>query len=181
MLFNFNINITEDDYLNYNLFHSLESSHGRKMALKGRIIYVSVLLALAALVLIVLGFTMFSIIYDAILLIMVLRYMVFYKKIVGRSIKRYIIRLKKMGKLPFDSESTFEFYEDKIIETTPTKRTEIQYDGIERVCLVSNRYAFFYNSISSAYVLPIPQIKEQVNFTEFVSFISKKCKNVEYY
>ena len=85
MLFNFNVNITEDDYLSFNLFHSLESSHGRKAAMKGRIIYVSVLLALAVLVLVVLGFTLFSIIYDAVLLIMILRYLVFYKKIIGKS------------------------------------------------------------------------------------------------
>lgn len=181
MLFNFKINLVEDDYLSFNLFHSLESSHGRKAAMKGRVIYVSVLLALAVLVLVVLGFTLFSVIYDAILLIMILRYLVFYKKIIGKSFKRHIKRLKKMGKLPFDAESTFEFYEDKVVESTQTKRIEFSYDDIERVCLVSNRYVFLYNSSISAYMIPISQIKEQISFTDFVAFISKKCKNVEYY
>ena len=86
-----------------------------------------------------------------------------------------------MGKLPFDPVSTLEFYEDKMVEITALQRTEQSYSIFERICVVKDRYIFLYKSSVSAYILPVLQIKEQLNQEDFIEFLSKKCTNIEYY
>ena len=181
MLFQLNINLSEDDYLDFNKFHSFESMHGKKLINKTRIFFVLAMIILAALFLLVMGLTTFSITYAALLLLFTLLYMVFFKKILTRNVKTQIKRLKKVGKLPFDPVSTFEFHEDKMVEITALQRTEQSYSIFERICVVKDRYVLLYKSSVGAYILPVSQIKEQLNQEDFIEFLAKKCTNVEYY
>ena len=181
MLFNLNINLSENDYLSFNNFHSFESTHGKKLILKTRIRFILAMVFLAALVVLILGWTTFSVVYAALLLLLTLLYMLFFKKVLTRNIKTQIKRLKKMGKLPFDPVSTLEFYEDKMVEITALQRTEQSYSIFERICVVKDRYIFLYESSVSAYILPVLQVKEQLNQEDFIEFLSKKCTNIEYY
>ena len=181
MLFQLNINLSEEDYLDFNKFHSFESAHGKKLINKTRFFFVLAMIILAALFLLLIGFTTFSIIYTALLLLFTLLYMVFFKKILTRNIQTQIKRLKKIGKLPFDPISTLEFYEDKMVEITASSRTEQSYTIFERVCVVKDRYILLYKSSVTAYILPVAQIKAQLNQENLVDFLSKKCTTVEYY
>ena len=181
MLFNLNINLSEDDYLDFNKFHSFESMHGKKLINKTRIFFVLAMIILAALFLLVMGLTTFSITYAALLLLFTLLYMVFFKKILTRNVKTQIKRLKKVGTLPFDPVSTLEFHEDKMVEITALQRTEQSYSIFERICVVKDRYVLLYKSSVGAYILPVSQIKEQLNQEDFIEFLAKKCTNVEYY
>ena len=181
MLFQLNINLNEDDYLDFNKFHSFESMHGKKLINKTRIFFVLAMIILATLFLLVIGLTTFSITYAVLLLLFALLYMVFFKKVLTRNIKVQIKRLKKIGKLPFDPVSTLEFHEDKMVEITASRRTEQGYNIFERICVVKDRYILLYHSSVAAYILPVAQINTQLNQNEFVDFLSTKCTNVEYY
>ena len=181
MLFNLNININENNYLSFNNFHSFESVHGKKLIRKTRFFFILTMVILAALVVLILGWTTFSITYAALLLLFTLLYMVFFKKILTRNLKRQIKRLKKVGKLPFDLVYTLEFHEDKMVEITALQRTEQSYSIFERICVVKNRYILLYHSSVAAYILPVAQINTQLNQEDFIEFLSKKCTNVEYY
>ena len=181
MLFQLNINLSEDDYLDFNKFHSFESMHGKKLINKTRIFFVLAMIILAALFLLVMGLTTFSITYAALLLLFTLLYMVFFKKILTRNVKTQIKRLKKVGKLPFDPVSTLEFHEDKMVEITALQRTEQSYSIFERICVVKDRYILLYKSSVGAYILPVVQVNAQLNQEEFVDFLSSTCTNVEYY
>ena len=181
MLFQLKINLSEDDYLGFNNFHSFESTHGKKLIRKTRIFFILAMVFLAALAVLILGWTTFSIIYAILLLLFTLLYMVFFKKVLARNIKVQIKRLKKIGKLPFDPESTLEFHEDRMVEITALQRTEQSYSIFERICVVKDRYVLLYKSSVSAYILPVLQIKEQLNQEDFIEFLSKKCTNVEHY
>lgn len=181
MLFQLKIILNEDDYLAFNNFHSFESTYGRKTIRKTRIFFILTMVLLATLVVLVLGLTTFSLIYATLLLLFTLFYMVFFKKVLTRNMKTQIKRLKKMGKLPFDPVSTLEFYEDKMTESTASKRTEQGYNVFERICVVKDRYILLYNSSVGAYILPIAQIKAQLNLDNFIDFLSHKCTTVEFY
>jgi Ca2+/Na+ antiporter len=181
MLFNLNINLNEGDYLDFNKFHSFESMHGKKTIRKTRLFFILAMVILAALVILLLGWTTFSVIYAALLLLFTLLYMLFFKKVITRNIKAQIKRLKKIGKLPFDPVSTLEFYEDKMVEITASSRTEQGYAIFERVYIVKERYILLYKSSVSAYILPMSQVKVQLNYEDFVKFLSQKCANIEYY
>lgn len=181
MLFQFNISLTEEDYLVFNSFHSFDSAHGKKQIRKTRVFFVLTMVILMALVILMLGWTTFSISYAIILGLFTVLYMLLFKKILNRNIKNQIKRLKKIGKLPFDPVSTIEFHEDKMIEITAYKHTEQRYDTLERICVVRDCYILLYYSSVGAYILPIPQINVQANQMDLLGFLSQKCNTVEYY
>lgn len=181
MRFQLDVTLTEEDYLTFNHFHALESASGKKQVNKIRIVYIAFMAVLAAMVIFVLGWTTFSAANTILLGLFTVLYMLFFKKLVKRNIKAQIKRIKKTGKLPFEAVAKLEFYEDKLVEITAAKRVEQSYNIIERICVVADRYVFLYNSSVGAYILPIPQIKEQINQDDFLRFLSQKCNTVEYY
>lgn len=181
MLFQLNINLNEDDYLDFNKFHSFESTHGKKLIKKTRISFIFAMVFLATLVVLILGWTTFSVTYATLLLLFTLLYMMFFKKVLTRNINVQIKRLKKIGKLPFDPVSTLEFHEDRMVEITASRRTEQGYNVFERICVVKDRYVLLYHSSVAAYILPVAQINAQINQEDFIEFLSKKCTNIEYY
>ncbi|MBE6949319.1 MAG: hypothetical protein E7456_05675 [Ruminococcaceae bacterium] len=108
-------------------------------------------------------------------------YILFLVNVVKRNIKSQIKKLKKTGKLPFDAVSRLEFHEDKIIEITDSKRIEQGYEVLERICIVGDRFVYLYYSSIGAFILPVPQIKNQIDQDDFLNFLFQKCNIVEYY
>lgn len=181
MLFQFNITLTEEDYLAFNNFHSFESKQGKKLIRKTRISFIAVMVFLMALVILLLGWRPFTITYVTLLGLLTIVYMLTLKKRLIRSIKKQIKRLKETGKLPFDPSSTLEFYDDKMVEISPSARTELRYDIIERICVVADRYILLYRSSVTCNILPIAQINAQADMDAFLNFISQKCNTIERY
>lgn len=181
MLFQFNLAVTEDDYLAFNIFHAFESPHGKKMIRKARICFVTIMACLALLLVMALDGVIFSLIYAAFLGLFTVIYMLLFKKVVTRNTKAQMKRLKKTGKLPFSPEVTLEFHEDKLVEITPSARMEQSYAVLERICVVQNHFILLYTSSSNAHILPLAQVRTQADSEEFVKFLSKKCNTVAYY
>ena len=181
MQYQLDIHMTDEDYLQFNLFQSLELPHGKKAIRRARLILLGVVAAVLALYVWIAGWTPFSIVYVLTVSLITTIYLADYKKRVARSIRNQIKRLRKTGKLPFDEVSRVEFYEDRIVETAASSRGEKGYDTLERICVLENRYIFLFTSSVSAYILPIPQVKAQIDMQEFLNFLSGKCNTVEYY
>lgn len=68
-----------------------------------------------------------------------------------------------------------------MVEITALQRTEQSYSIFERVCIVKERYILLYKSSIDAYILPMEHVKIQLNYEDFVEFLSKKCANIECY
>lgn len=181
MRFQLNITLTEDDYLAFNIFSSFESSHGKKQFRKNQFKLAATLVLIAVLGTLLLGRNVYSTTYAVSMGIFIPVYVFLCGIIIKRKAKTSIKQMKKRGKLPFEPVSKFEFYDDKLVEITPSTRTEQTYDVMERICIVRNQYILLYCSSVSAYILPIPQIEAQLNKDEFLSFLSQKCGTIEHY
>ena len=181
MKFQLNLTLKEEDYLAFNLFHNLESKQTQKINKKVRNIFIIAMVALMGITLVTSGWDAFSSTYIILLLLITIAFALLFKHFIRHTVKMQVKTLKKTGKLPYDAESTLEFYEDKIVEITPTKRIEQSYDVLERICLLPGRYIFLYTSSVGAYILPIAQIKSQVDYEDFWRFLCLKCKNIEQY
>ena len=180
MRFKLDITLTEDDYFAFNTFTSLESPHGKKQVRNHRIIFAGTMASILVLFIFIIGWNMFSATYAAFVVLFTIPYVMLYKKFLKRNLKKSINSLKKRGKLPFDPVSTFEFYDDKLVEITPSTRTEQTYDRMERICIVKNQYILLYFSSVEAYILPTPQIEAQLDKEEFLAFLSQKCTTIEH-
>lgn len=181
MLYQFRIRLTEADYVAFNQFHSFESPQGKKLIRNSRVILSVVMVVLAALIFLMDGLSSFAVTYAIVLGLFTVFYVVGFRKLMNRVILKQIRMLKKTGKLPFDPESSIEFHEDCMAEITASRHTEQRYDAIERVCVVRDQYLLLYHSSVGAYILPIPQLREQGNLEELLGFLMQKCGKVAYY
>ena len=168
MLFQFNITLTDEDYLAFNSFHAFGSKQGQKALMKSRLIYIGAMVALIALLVLFTGWSSIATLYAGLLASFTLVYMLIFKKVLQKNMKAQIKRMKQTGRLPYEAVS-------------PNSRTEESYEIFERVCVLKDRYILLYRSSISAYILPIPQIQTQIHMEEFLSFLSRKCSNVEHY
>ena len=181
MQYQFNINLTENDYMAYNHVHALETAYGRKQVLKSRIVMICLMAFLAAVYVFVLGWDGFTASCVTAMALFTVIYMIFFKKILKRNITKQIKKLKATGKLPFESTSTLEFYDDKLVEISAKARSEQSYDTLERICVMKDQYIFLYQSSITAILLPVPQLRAKADLNEFLNFLSAKCSKIEHY
>ncbi|MBQ7817325.1 MAG: hypothetical protein IJ388_00830 [Oscillospiraceae bacterium] len=181
MRFQFDIALTEEDYLAFNYFHHIESADGRKQVQIRRVLFLFFMAIMVALVIIIRGWTVYTTIYTVLMTLFAFVYFLCFNKSAKRSLKAQIEKLSKSGNLPFDPISKMEFYEDHLVDISAKMRIELSYEGIKRMCVVANRYIFLYDGIASAYILPLSQIKEQVNPDDFLRFLLLKSKTIENY
>ena len=181
MLFKFDIELTESDYLDFNIFHALESKAGKKVIKRSLTFFIIAMAIIVAAMFLTLGFTTFSVIYATCLLLFTLIYALGFKKILTRNIKKQLNHMRKSGKLPFDPMSVQEFHSDKLLEITDTSRTETNYAAFEHICIVKNRFILLYKNSVSACILPMAQVTSQVNYDEFMNFLAEKFTNIENY
>ncbi len=181
MLYKFNTNITDKDYLELNEFSLLKTKEAKKRILLTRVV-VTVIFAFFIVAVLISGeFTLPSIIISTILALSVIISQILHIPTLRRSIKANIKNLKKQGKLPYSPTAELEFYEDKLIETTPSSKSEVMYTQFEKVCVIGQKMIYLFNSSISAYLLPASAFNSKEQLNEFLEFIKTKVPKTEYY
>ena len=113
MQFEINMKITEQDYLEFNYFHLIESAQGKKALMKRRVLTAVLIALLSCLVLMLANWGVYgNVAYLAFVGVYTIICMLLMKKSVKRNIRNSVNHMKKKGKLPFDEESKYEFFED---------------------------------------------------------------------
>ena len=180
MNFKFNVNLTEQDYINFNKFHILKSDFGKKTNKHFKIIII-VLLIIATIITFIMngikvgiaGLLVFSLIGILTLLLT--------DKFLFLSTAATVKSLKKTGKLPYSPSSVVEFDEEGYIESNETEKNERKYSVIENVT-VSEEYTAVYVFVSSAsaVILPYSAFKSREELFAFIEFMKTKCSKVVY-
>ncbi len=181
MLFQLNTAVTEEEYKAYLLFDSLESLRGKQNIRKARLARLFFLPVFLFSCFYFWNRSPSFALFGAAMFLYYLIQILFLKMIIKRNVNRYINNAKKEGRSLFDPFAQYEFYEEKFIESSPETRVEQNYSAIRQIHIVKERYILLYTFKSVVYVLPIPQVKAQLDEKEFVTFLSSKCANVEYY
>ena len=181
MNFRFNVNLNDNDYLDYNTFWMLRSPYGKKQIKTIRIIVAVVFAVIVFISLFGGKFTVDSflrIIPDFIVFFLV---QIFLPKFFLWSLKAQMKSLKKSGKMGYSPKSVVEFSENGFIETAPDNKTEHKYSAIERVSIVDNKVIYIHVNNVMSYMLPISCFDSKEQYDDFVDFIKKKCTNIDIY
>ena len=178
MKFQFNIDLTNKEYFDFNIFWQTRSRYGKKMLIIYRIILM-VLLSLPTLSAIRdIGFSAESIISGTLLLIIPQLLVV---PIFKLTVKIYIKILIKNGKAPYSPHSVLTFYEDCFTEETEDNKTETKYSGIDRISIVENKLIMIHTNSVQAYLLPAICFGSDIKYNLFKDFIKTKCAAVDTY
>ena len=181
MKFQFDVNTTDKDYLDYNKFWMLRSHYGKKQMMGFRIV-IAVIFGVYIFISLYGGnFTVDSFISVIPMAILFIIFELLFSSLFIFFLKGHLKSLKKKGKMGYSPSSVIEFYEDSFVETTPDNKTEQRYSSIERISIVDNKMIYIHVNNIMAYILPLScfEIKEQ--YDEFFEFIKTKCANIDIY
>ena len=172
MKFSFSITLTDEDYFEFNKFHSLESHYGVNKTSKLRWFVTALLGVVILAACFVGGFDSFFFSYSVAVLVLLVCYNLFWRQLMSWSIKSSLKHLKKKGKLAYSPFSTLEFGVEGIVETTDVLRVEQKYSAIERVSVVEGRYIYIHNSNLGAYIIPMSAFSDQSEYESFLDFLA---------
>lgn len=175
----YSINITEEDFLRFNIEHIKISKSG-KIATGLLCISCILLTALGGIVFfsIAKGYsypTFIPTTETIVLVIFMIIYLAFFRqKIFNKTLKRMIKLQKKDGKLPFTENSTIEFCEEEIYESTESSSNHIKYSELTKVHYTDNEMYLYIDS-QRALIIPYSQLGEDKE--KVVNFIKQKTNN----
>ncbi len=180
MHFNFNINLSDKDYLDYNTFWMLKSPYGKKQTTKSRNILTVCFGIIALIFLLGGGFSLKSFV-DLIPIIAVfLIIQLTFNYFLVQTLKSNIKSLNKNGKMAYSPIAQIEFDENGFTETTPNNKTEQKYSSIERVSVTGGAVYIHVNNIM-AYILPASCFDSKEQLDDFLAFIKTRCSNIDTY
>ena len=110
MKFRFNVNTTEQDYIDYNVFVSIKSPYGRRQMRGFRVAFAVLFVVYALVILYESGFSrefLLNILAGAILQALI---QIFLNPLFSLTLKSAVKGMKKSGKMAFSPESVLEFY-----------------------------------------------------------------------
>ena len=180
-MFKFNVNITDNDYLDYNVFWMTRSHYGKKQITKLRI-FIAVLIALYISAMLFSGSFASGTFLSSMPLVIFLAFLfIFMVKIMEWTLKASIKSLRKKGKMGYSPTSVVEFLNETFIETTPENKTEQKYSSIERISLVDNKMIYIHVNNVMAYIIPVSCFESVEQYQSFLDFIKTKSTNIDIY
>ena len=181
MKFQFDVNTTDKDYLDYNKFWMLRSHYGKKQMMGFRIV-IAVIFGVYIFISLYGGnFTVDSFISVIPMAILFIIFELLFSSLFIFFLKGHLKSLKKKGKMGYSPSSVIEFYEDSFVETTPDNKTEQRYSSIERISIVDNKMIYIHVNNIMAYILPLSCFETKEQYDEFFEFIKTRCANIDIY
>lgn len=180
MLYRINTKLSNDDYLDFNLFVNFCTPYGKKQFLKSRLLLTAIPLWVWVLGVLLSHFE--NIDFIALVVDILLSVIVFFTT---KPFMRFVTKMncKKMmnkTKVPFTPEATMEFYNDYFVEESAESRTEVKYTAITQVYLVNSKMIYMFNSAVGGYLIPVSAFATAEEYNGFMNFIVTKTKPVEF-
>lgn len=181
MNYQFNVTMTDQDYLDYNTFWMLRSPYGKKQ-MKSFRIAITVFFVIASLVFLIIDGLSIVFVFGLIPLVIVFFLIqILFPIFFSWALRWQIKSLKKSGKMGYSPESTIEFYEDRLVETAPDNKTELKYSAVERISVVDHKMIYIHVNNIMSYILPISCFESVEQYDSFLEFIRTKCANIDIY
>ena len=184
MDFKLNINLTDKDYQDLNVFLLLRSKTGAdsiKTVRKMLFIFPFLISVIFFDVQCILREGLFvDTLIDLIpmwVIFLVLQLLV--KPLHVNSIKNQIKAHKKNGKVLYWPEEVVVVSDECITEITPEVKTEYFYSFIERVNVVGHDFVFIQMKSHSGVIIPVRCFESGEQYSKFIDFIKTKSNNVD--
>jgi len=170
MRYQFEYELTEEDYLEFNKFHTLERSAKPKNHVRIRLCASLIMLISVAM------FLIDSRVFAAICLVFSLAFFII--SIFGTRIDLFFIKsainaMKKEGKLPYGKNNLLQFHEEFIMEFEDEDESKFKYITLEQV-VTGNCAIYIYRNAITAIILPFSAFESKEQRNEFLRFINDK-------
>ena len=179
--FQFKVNLTDKDYLDFNVFCQTKSRYGKKTMLKVRILLSAITLIPIFISLLGGNFSLTDLKNSIPPLVFVVLIQLILTPLFKLILKLYVKTLSRTGKQLYPTFSVITFYEDSFTEETAEYKTETKYSGIERISVLVGKTIIIHINAVKAYILPAVSFNSVSQYNEFLDFIKTKCAAVDTY
>lgn len=173
-MFEFLYTLTEQDYLTFNEYHIEYSPAFKKSRVILRFLPPVFFLLLVVMTYITSQDSMLLYIMGGMALIASVLWIILYKNIMKKNVKKQIRRLAKTGKLPFNRQVNMRFEETSFVEASSDVASRINYSKIERI--LAGRYVIIYINSMQAHILPGHIFQNREHQDAFLSFLQTKTQ-----
>lgn len=171
-MYHFRYTLDEQDYFAFNKYHLFNSPTNKKNLLANRLV-VPIMFVLCGLFIGTIVKEPFLSYYFYIAFgIVAICWLIFFKTIMKKQIKRNMKRMKKRGKLPYQRDITISFEDDVIVEITENGESKVKYSALERV-ITTEKAIYIYINAMQAILLPCAVFSDEKERDDFIVFISK--------
>ena len=161
--------LTEEDYINFNMFHIKNSKTAMRSLTIQRFIG-PIIFIISSYVFSKIGDVSFLGLFITFLILSIL-WVLFYPKYFYNHVIRHVKKMIKEGKNDgLLGEHHMVMTEDGIVDSTANGETKVNWSGIQQA-KENDDYFYLYNSSVSAYILPK---RELHNLDEISSFLKSK-------
>lgn len=177
MHYRVNVNLTDNDYFEFNKFVQFNAPAGKKNFTVARTI-----ISLLPFVVVLLhgisdGFNIELLAKFILMIPMCVLLFFTFKPFLWFVTKTQIKAMMKKGPL-YSSASCIEFYEDYLIEYTSQKQTQSAYSTMKDVFIVNSQIAYIFENAVSAIIVPASAFSSAQEWNGFVNFLSVKVGNI---
>lgn len=153
----FRINLTEEDYIDYNIFAGMNNPNGKKALMTGRL-YMPIFLLVALIVIWILKKDAMFVLFEGIFFVIVsIIWVAVYPKVYKGMIRKNILKLKKNGKLPFFESEDFELTDEEIIGTTETEIRRCRYENLNKIDVTAD-CIYVWIDAARAWIFPTREL-----------------------
>lgn len=169
-----NYNVTEDDYIAYNVFH-----YENTPALKNQTMIIGILVPILV---VVIGFTAkggFDTFSLGVAGLFVLFWFLFAKQHRKSAVKQSIKKLiKKGGGQEFIGPHKLKLHENDIVAEITNKITATSYNAVEKIGRDDSHFYIYVGSMS-AYIIPFSAFESTAQRDEFLAVITARSANLQ--
>lgn len=181
MKYQFNINLNDNDYMDFNIFAFFHSYYGKRRLLRYRLIIAVMLLICIYFDCFSEGFTKDAFVSAIPSFVFLVAFLLLFVPLFRLFLKAFLSAKKKRGKLGYSPVSVLEFYDDYFIETVENGKSQYNYMAVERISIVDNKTIYIHLNSDMAYILPMSCFEFKDQYDEFVDFLNSKCKCIDTY
>ncbi len=178
-MYRFHVTITPEIYTEFNVYTSTKTAYGKEQIRKFRLIFSAIIAVLLVLTILRDGLSIATLFGFVPALIVWALFVGLWPRILANSLKKSVKSMSKKGKLGYDPQAEFLFYDEHFEEVTSDQRTSIMYTKLERAVVRYGDVVYLYLDSMRAYILPASAFESPQQMAEFVQFLRTKVAHVE--
>lgn len=164
------INLKDEDFIEFNSYYIMKSAKGKRSILIGRV-SILIVAILATIIFFAANANSKFILAEAIVLLAIgIVWFLFYPRMIKKNIAKRVIKVRRDGGLPYESEVELSFLDDVIIEKTATTSRETPYTDFKEITQ-TDKYIYLAKFTQESMIIPLRCVNDK---TAFLNFIKEK-------
>ncbi|MBE6010730.1 MAG: YcxB family protein [Lachnospiraceae bacterium] len=161
------INLNDEDFIEFNSYYIMKSARGKRSIMFGRV-SILIVAILATIIFFAANANSKFIIAEAVVLLAIgVIWFVSYPRMIRKNIAKRVLKVRREGGLPYESEVELSFLDDVIVEKTATTTRETPYSDFKEITQ-TDKYIYLAKHTAESMIIPLRCLEDKNTFLAFL-------------